>query len=201
MKTDKYLPLTKKQLGEIVECYTTVFPDWELVNGQVFARTHGSIVQHVGIETLRYKAYRSWSGIAALPLPTVRMLHQFLDIKHRQVELRAHPTTWKAIVAAMEQQFQPPIRKPLDLQEVKELCEQQAKESTNDLCMLAILNAYLGEKEKALACCERMQTLAPPTLAPRLDWEERHREFGRQLRQAIEAGNERQFLDTSPAVA
>lgn len=59
MKTENYLPLTKKQLGEIVECYTSVFPDWELVNGQVFARTHGPIVQHVGIETLRYKAYRS----------------------------------------------------------------------------------------------------------------------------------------------
>jgi hypothetical protein len=62
--------------------------------------------------------------------------------------------------------------------------------------MLAILNAYLGEKEKALACCERMQTLPPPTLAPRLDWEKRHKEFGCELRQAIEAGNEREFLGT-----
>lgn len=100
-------------------------------------------------------------------------------------------------MAAMEEQFRPSIRKPLDLREVKSLCEQAARESTNDLCMLAILNAYLGDKEQALSCCERMQTLPPPTLAPRLDWEQRHKEFGRQLRQAIEAGNERQFLDTA----
>jgi hypothetical protein len=129
------------------------------------------------------------------------MLHQFLDVKHRQSLLREHPTKWKGMVAAMEQQFRPPIRRPLDLREVKELCEQQARESTNDLCMLAILNAYLGDREEALACCERMQTLPPPTLAPRLDWEERHKEFGRQLRQAIEAGKERQFLDTAAATA
>jgi hypothetical protein len=124
------------------------------------------------------------------------MLHQFLDMKHVQILPRQHPVMWKSVVVAMEEQFRPSIRKPLDLREVKELCEQQANESTNDLCMLAILNAYLGEKKKALTCCERMQTLPPPTLAPRLDWEERHKEFGLQLRQAIEAGNERQFLDT-----
>jgi hypothetical protein len=201
MKPENYLPLTKRQLGEIVECYAPVFPGWKLVDGQVFVRMHGPIVQHVGIEALRYNAYRSWSGIAALPLPTVRMLHQVLDVKHRQIEFRDHPTKWKGMVAAMEQQFRPPIREPLDLREVKELCEQHAGESTNDLCMLAILNAYLGEKEKALACCERMQILAPPAVAPRLDWEKRHKEFGCQLRHAIEAGNERQFLDTVAATA
>jgi hypothetical protein len=72
---------------------------------------------------------------------------------------------------------------------------QQARPMTNDQCMLAILHAYLGERDAALACCDRMQTLPPPTLAPRLDWEERHKEFGRELRRAVEAGKEREFLD------
>jgi hypothetical protein len=195
------LPLTKRQFAEIVHCYATVFPGWDLINGQVFARTHGPIVQYVGIETLCSGAYRPWSGIRCLPLPTVRMLHQHLDVKHRQVSLREHPSKWKGVLAAMEQQFRPSIRKPLDLREVKGLCEREARESTNDLCMLAILNTYLDEKEQALSHCERMQTLPPPTLAPRLDWEERHKEFGRQLRHAIEAGNERQFLDAASTLA
>lgn len=199
MNIQSYLPLTKKQLAEIVECYATVFPDWELVHGQVFTRKHGPIVQYVGIEALRYKAYRPWSGISILPSPTVRMLYQLLDVKFQQAELREHPMKWKSIVAAMEQQFRPSIRKPLDLREIRELCEQAAKESTNDLCMLAILHAYLGEKEKALSCCERMQTVPPPKLAPCLDREQQRREFGRELQQAIQAGNERQFLDTASA--
>jgi hypothetical protein len=201
MKPDNYLPLTKKQLNEIVSCYAPMFAEWECVKGQVFTRTHGPIMQCVGIEPLRYKAYRPWSSIRATPLPTVRMLHQVLDIKHRAVELRAHPLKWKEVMAAMEEQFEPPIRKPLDLREIGGLCEQRARQSTNDLCMLAILNAYTGETEKALISCEQMQSLPAPTLAPRLDWEERHKEFGRQLRQAIEAGKERQFLDAAAAAA
>lgn len=136
--------------------------------------------------------------IWALPLPTVAMLHQFLDIKHVQILPRQHPVMWESAVTAMEQQFRPSIRNPLDLREIKGLCEQDAKPTTNDLCMLAILSAYLSEKEQALSCCEQIEKVEPPTLAPRLDWEQRHLEFGRQLRQAIEVGNEHQFLDTAP---
>jgi hypothetical protein len=193
----KIRPLTKKQLAEIVECYATVFPDWEIVNGQVFARTFGPVCQLVGIEALRSGAYRPWAGIRAVPVPDVRMLHQFLDIKHVQILPRQHSAMWKDVVAAMEEQFRPSIRKPLDLREIKGLCEQEARPMTNDLCMLAILSAYLGERAEALSFCEQMETVGPPTLAPRLDWERRHLEFGRELRQAIEAGNERPFLEAA----
>lgn len=189
------LPLTKKQLAEVVECYAAVFPGWEVLGGNRLVRTEGPILQQIGFEALRSGEYRPMAGVRASSLPNVRMLPQILDVKHRQALLREHPTKWRDIVAAMEQQFRPPVRKPLDLQEVKALCEQQARDSSNDLCMLAILYAYLGEKDKALVCCERIRSLPSPGLGPRLDWEEQHKEFGRQLRQAIEAGNERQFLD------
>ena len=56
-------------------------------------------------------------AIWALPLPTVAMLHQFLDVKHEQVLPRQHPVRWKGVVAAMEEQFQPSIRKALDLRQ------------------------------------------------------------------------------------
>ncbi|MCB9933084.1 MAG: hypothetical protein H6841_06660 [Planctomycetes bacterium] len=108
------------------------------------------------------------------------------------------------MAAAMQQQFQPPVLKPIDLREVLELCKGRAREcreSTNDHCMLAILHAYLGENDEAIAHCDRMQLVNPPELAPRLDWEERHKEFGRQLRKAIEAGEGRLFLDTAAATA
>jgi hypothetical protein len=129
------------------------------------------------------------------------MLHQLLDIKHREVELRAHPREWKHIITAMEVQFRPLIRKPLDLPEIKDLCEQAARPSTNDLCMLAVLNAYLGNHEEALSFCERIQSLPPPPLAARLDWEQRHKAFGLQLQQAITSGEARQFLDAAAASA
>ncbi|MCD4825804.1 MAG: hypothetical protein K8S55_14520 [Phycisphaerae bacterium] len=189
-------PITKKQLREIVQCYAAVLPEWEIVGGDSMVRSEGPVTQQIGFESLRSGAYRPAMGIRALPLPTVAMLHQFLDIKHRETFLREHPSRWENVATAMEQQFRPSIRKPLDLREVKILCEQEAGESTNDLCMLAILSAYLGDSEEALSYCDRMQALSPPALAPQLEWEQRHKEFGRQLREAIQAGNERQFLDT-----
>lgn len=191
------LPLTKKQLTEVVGCYAAALTDWQIIGGDRLVRTHGPILQQIGFEALRSGAYRPAAGIRARPLPTVRMLHQFLDVKHRQTLLREHPTKWRGIVAAMEQQFCPSIRRPLDLREVLLLCRTKAKDSTNDLCMLAILHAYLGDREQALSCCDRMQILPPPTLAPRLDWEKRHKEFGLALRQAIETGNERHFLNSA----
>jgi hypothetical protein len=126
-------------------------------------------------------------------------MHQFLDIKHREVLLRQHADKWKSVVAAMEQQFRPFIRTPLDFLEIRSLCEERATETTNDLCMLAMLNAYVGDRQKALRYCERIETAVPPTLAPRPDWERGRIAFGRQLRAAIEAGNERQFIDASAA--
>jgi hypothetical protein len=99
----------------------------------------------------------------------------------------------------MEQQFRPSIRAPLDLVEIRSVCEEEARETTNDLCMLAILSAYLGDRQKALWYCGRITTAEPPTLAPRLDWERRNIVFGRELHAALEAGNERQFIDDAAA--
>lgn len=194
MKMKNYQPMTKKQLAEVIECYAPLFPGWGIVKGQVFSRSYGPIVQHVGIETLSYCAYRPWSGIRYFSIPTIRMLHQFLDIKYSVIRWREHPRKWEGAVAAMKEQFKPSILKPLDLSEIKYLCEQEALERTNDLCMLAILSAYLGEKDQTLSYCERIQN-APSHVTPRPEWELKHQEFGRQLRQAIEDGREKQFLD------
>ncbi|AQT68254.1 hypothetical protein STSP2_01410 [Anaerohalosphaera lusitana] len=148
-KFDKYRPLTKKQLKEIVECYAAEFPDWEIVDGDRLVRSLGPVLQQIGFQGLSYQAYRPMGVIRALPYPSVKMLPQFLDIKHDVIDMRAHPRKWRSAIAAMEEQFVPPIRQPLNLREVMRLCEQTAREKTNDLCMLAILNAYLGEKLQA----------------------------------------------------
>jgi hypothetical protein len=192
--------LSEKELETIYADYVAVFPDWQKLPGQLIARTFGPIIQHIGLEPLQSGEYRPWSGIRCLPRPAVRMLHQFLDVKHRQASLREHPRMFKNMVSAMERQFLPSIRKPLDLGEVRTLCEKAARNSTNDVCMLAVLNAYLGKKRGALDCCERMQTLPAPTLAPRLDWEAGHKQFALQLMSALNAGTEFQYLEAAAAL-
>jgi hypothetical protein len=138
-------------------------------------------------------------GVRPLPLPTIATLGQFLDIKHRGTLLRQHADRWRSVVAAMEQQFRPSVRAPLDLLEVRDQCEEWSLAQAADFCILGILSAYVGDRQKALWYCERIGTAAPPTLAPQPEWERSYIAFGRELSAAIEAGNERQFIDDAAA--
>lgn len=191
------LPMSKTQLTNVVKCYATMFPDWEMFGAVGFFRAEGPIRQEIGFEALASGAYRPASVIVARPLPTSSMLFQHLDVRHRQVLLRQHDSRRKDIVAAMEQQFKPAIRKPIDVEEVAALCEREARNATNDLAMLAILYAWLGRDDEAIDCCQRMEQAPTPTLAPRLDWERRHIEFGCDLTKAVTAGTGRQFLEAA----
>lgn len=194
-----YKPLTNKQLGDVVDQYASMFPDWQVFGRVGFFRTRGPVRQQIGFEALRTGAYRPAHTIVALPLPTSGMLHQDLDIRNRQIYLRHHASRWLDVVAAMEAQFRPDVRKPLDLEEVTDLCEHQARNSTNDLAMLAILYAWLGRKIEAIHCCEKMADAPMPTLAPVPEWQRDRIAFGQELVRQIHAGTDRQFLDAASA--
>lgn len=189
--------ITKAQLAKIAKCYSDVFPDWEFLDGSRLVRICFPIIQQIGFEATSSGSYRPATQIRALPLPTIRMLPQFLDAKHCQIHLREHLSKWESVVTAMEQQFLPSIRKPMDLREIEKLCEQAAHEKTKDYSMLAILNAWLGEREKAILYCQRVQTVPPLRPDPRPEWELEQQDFCRKLHQAIEAGSGRQFLENA----
>ena len=105
------------------------------------------------------------------------------------------------MLAAMEKQFKPSIRSPINIEEILFLCEREARsDSTNDLAMLAILNAWLGRKKEALLACEHMQITALPQLAPVPEWEARMRGFGRDLSKTIEADAHLKFLEGAIAL-
>jgi hypothetical protein len=108
------------------------------------------------------------------------------------------------MLAAMEHQFRPDIRKPLDIAEVLVLCEAEARsmpDTTSNMALLAILYAWLGRDVEALDCCERMLHCPLPKLAPMPEWEEAMRAFGRDLSKAVEAGTARELLEASIASA
>jgi hypothetical protein len=196
----KYASMTKAQLKAIVADYSAMFPDWNLLpDGTAFVRSFGPIQQMIWFQNMR-AYFRPTHVLNTTVLPMPRMLHQLLDVKHREVELRWHERKLLATVGAMEQQFRPNIRKPLDLAEVLALCEKEARpDSTNDLAMLAILYAWLDRKAETLECCERMQDCPLPTLAPMPAWEEAMRAFGRELADAISKCNARPFLEAAIA--
>ena len=197
----KYTPITKAQLKDVVAQYATQFPEWVMfVDGTAFIRKQGPVQQMIWFQKMSSAAYRPTHVINTPVVPQPRMLHQILDVKHREVEHRWHERKFADTLAAMEQQFRPDIRNPLDIAEVLALCEVEAQsmpDTTNNMTMLAILSAWLRRDRDALAYCERMQKCPLPKLAPMPEWEEAMRAFGRDLARAVEVGTAREFLETA----
>ncbi len=201
----KYTPMTKAQLKSVASEYAARFPEWTIFfDGTAFVRRSGPIQQMIWIQKMSSAAYRPMHGIGSLVLPEahIRMLPQVLDVKHREVDHRWHDRKFAETLAAMEQQFRPDIRKPLDLAEVLALCEAEADampDTTNNMAMLAILYSWLGRKAEALDCCEKMQHCPMPTLAPMPEWEEAMRAFGHDLAKAVKVETAKEFLEAATA--
>lgn len=197
----KYAPITKAQLRNVVAHYVAQFPDWTMfVDGAAFVRCQGPIRQMIWFQKMSSAAYRPTHVIETTVNRIPSMLTQILDVKHREIEYRWHERKFEATIAAMEQQFRPDIRKPLDIIDVLGLCEAEAAtmpDTSNNMAMLAILNAWLGRDAEALDCCERIQHCPLPTLAPMPEWEAAMRAFGHDLAKAVDAGTGRAFLEAA----
>jgi hypothetical protein len=197
----KITPLTKKQLIDYFHVYRAAFPDWVVEHDVVLTRVHGPLKQNIAFEALRSGAYRPSCGIdILLRIPDgCGILDQFLDVKHRQVLPREHATKWPLVLKAMEEQFMPPIRKPLEVTETLELAEDVVRLNPDNINInfstaLAALNAYLGDAQRALYWCDRVAESAANKSRGLADWEARKTKFIRELRQSIEDGKEREFL-------
>jgi hypothetical protein len=188
-------PMTAKQLKDVVAQYSSAFPGWTIFQDVALIRESGPIQQMIWFQKMNYAAYRPTHVIKALPISMPRMLTQHLDVRHREIKYSLQESKWLGVVSAMEQQFKPDIRKSLEISDVLSLCEAEARQTTNDLTMLAILHAWLGHKAEAIRCCEQMQHSELPKLAPIPEWEEAMRNFGSDLAIAVQMGNERALLE------
>ena len=196
----KIVPLTKKQLVEYFQPYREAFPDWGVEHDLLLTRTHGPLKQAIHFQALRSGAYRPSNAIDILMrVPDgCSVLHKHLDVKHREVLAREHATKWPLVLKAMEEQFLPSIRKPLDVAETLRLTEEEADrdriDNINYSTGLAVLNAYLGKVERAIYWCGRVEETATHLGRPLGDWETRKRRYVLELQQAVKAGKEREFL-------
>ncbi|MBY0568874.1 MAG: hypothetical protein K2P70_16280 [Hyphomonadaceae bacterium] len=130
--------------------------------------------------------------------PWVGMLPQLISIRDRlqSISPSRHEARWRDAVAAMERELKPSIRAPLDLAEILEMCVEQTLGywDQNNLAMVAILSASVGKTDEARQCCIRLQSIEAADAEMR-DWDREMKAFGLDLLKAIEAGQERQFLE------
>lgn len=194
--------LTKKELEEYFRVYREAFPDWDADAPYALQRTCGPITQTIGFQSLSYGAYRPSCGVRVVGPPDggSSVLPQMLDVKHREVRRREHVEKWPKVLRAIEEQFVPDVRKPLDIAEVLRLAEKSAERDgrfkTRESNGLATLNVHLGHDDRAIEWCDRAEAsfkeFAEATPPP--DWMLKQIEFTRQLRDAIREGRGREFL-------
>lgn len=189
-------PLTSKQMDMIVSDYQSELPSWSRLHREVIGRESFPVRQTIWFQALRTGSYRPMHGVETIPLSPARprMLPQMLTVRQRQLSLRQHETRQGEILQAMRDQFRPAIDEPLEIPEVLALCEAESRGVFNDLAMLAILYAWLGRRGEARSCCLRLLGPAPPVIAPVPERDEAIRAFASALIKAIEAGNEKRFL-------
>lgn len=195
----RYKRMTKSELTAVVADFASVFPDWTN-EGIAICRETEVIRQGIWFEALGTGDYRPTHMLFARPAPDIhiRMLPQDLNVRIRQLDPRYHAERWPKMLAAMEEEFQPDIRKQLDMAEILSLCEAQAKpDSANDLAMLATLYAWLGHDADALECCERMQHTPLPQIAPVPERQDAIRQYGRELATSLKTADARDFLKQS----
>ena len=190
----KIKPMTKSELRQYVEAYRSVFGNWTGIRGEGFLRISGPVAQQVWFENLRSGAYRPVCAISILVAKGGAMLHQFLDIRNREVLPREHDLKSERVCKAMCDQFVPSIILPLNATEVCQLCEEQAVERINDAHSLSALNAYLGNIDSARKWIDTLkrQTHDRTDLQ---DWERNCVVAANALEKAIESGNVKAVLD------
>lgn len=141
--------MTKAELKRFVKFYKDLFPGWIDCDGEGFARISGPFVQQVWFENLRSGAYRPVSTTSLLIAKNGASLHQFLDIRHREVLPREHERKFAGILVAMQEQLIPSINSPLDETEIRKLFIEQSTGRLIDASSLAALSAYFGDFDDA----------------------------------------------------
>lgn len=141
--------ITQRQLAGVVADVHTAFPGWYILKRCILCRDAELLSQCIGFESLSYGPYRALHQIQLRVFPEFRLRHlsQVLTSKYRELRLHEHDEKWPKMVQAMEQEFVPNIRGPLDAPEVRELSRATTKASSlNDLAFAAVLNGWLEDE-------------------------------------------------------
>ena len=208
---------SREQGIRLLKDYASEFRDWSRYRDAFFLglwRPCGPVRQNIWLGKTSIGTYRLSHDISIF-IPTLKacgqqmpwiamlphLMGQQVGSRLQDILATEHSTRWRQAVSAIEQEFRPDIRKPLDLIEITSLCEAEEREwSQNDLVMMAILFAWQDECDKARQRCIRLQSIPVPSEVPEMvDWHHQMLAFGMELLNAVEAGAHIEYL--RPVVA
>jgi hypothetical protein len=150
-------------------------------------------------EALRTGAYRLACVVDLLfPIPDwCSLTHMFLGPRFRSILPRQHATVWPQVLVQIDNEFQPPVREPLNIESIVKMAEEDTsmQNALHPCVCLACLNAFLGNRSKAEIWCQAALEFGKRTDREPTEWETRKFHFIMQLQEALVCGRELELLD------
>jgi hypothetical protein len=189
--------LTLPELRPFVADYHRAFPGWQMLAPEIIARESGPLLQYIALERLSTGSYRPTCGVYYLCVPERdgSLGPQWLNIKLRIVDPRAHERLHDKVIEAIHREIVPSVDTPLLPEKVLALHEGRELIRSPDAHHLAVLNAYLGRNERALYWCSRFPELVNHNGLGWQDFDHKRQAFLTSLKQWIEVGQVKQQLD------
>jgi hypothetical protein len=189
--------LTMKELKPFVLDYYRAFPHWKLLLPDLFARESGPLIQAIAFERLSYGSYRpqAWVSYLCVPDRDGGLDPQWLNVRLRQIDPRAHERLRDKVVEAIHREIVPSVDAPLDPVQVLALHEAKQCVRSPDAHHLAALNAYLAHEERALYWCMRFPEMVEQEGVGWHDFDFKRRAFLDDLKRWIKAGEAKQQLE------
>ena len=191
--------LNRKQLAEFFSVYRDAFPTWQSDNPFSFFRTSGPVRQLIFVQALQIGEYRIANAVDLLfPIPDwCSIIHEFLSVRYREVSPRQHPSMWPKVLVQIEKEFQPPVREPINLEQIVKLVDDDCRlhGALHPCVGLASLYAFLGNRSSANRWCQFVLELANRSDRGPTEWETRKFEFVTQLQEALASSRELELLD------